>query len=399
MAREKAAHYAEQALKIDLRRADKPPTNMRKLAARAGKSCDGWVELWNADRERRGLTSARVSDSHWTTYIKTILGSKHPREWARDDFRRLSKFLDGKVRDSVCTWKTATNVWGTATKMADDACNAKDDAIRCRTTNPAADVRGPDTGETTALQYLYPSELEALVACEKVPIQWRRSFATAVYTYARLGELLALTWADVDLEHGMIRITRSFDSNSGLEKTTKSKAPRPVPIEPELMPLLVTMFAECKGQGAVLRFPTKLHHAQALRDMLELAGVKRESLFKRGISVKPIRFHDLRATGLTWMAVRGDDPLKIQTRAGHSRFDTTQIYIREAETVRAGFGTPFPPLPADVVKVRPALGIVYDVSTRNDLEDESWWAQQDLNLRLRPCEERTLPLSYAPNST
>ncbi len=27
------------------------------------------------------------------------------------------------------------------------------------------------------------------------------------------------------------------------------------------------------------------------------------------------------------------------------------------------------------------------------------WAQQDLNLRLRPCEERTLPLSYAPNST
>ena len=132
MAREKAAHYAEQALKIDLRRADKPPTNMRKLAARAGKSCDGWVELWNADRERRGLTSARVSDSHWTTYIKTILGSKHPREWARDDFRRLSKFLDGKVRDSVCTWKTATNVWGTATKMADDACNAKDDAIRCQ---------------------------------------------------------------------------------------------------------------------------------------------------------------------------------------------------------------------------------------------------------------------------
>jgi hypothetical protein len=25
------------------------------------------------------------------------------------------------------------------------------------------------------------------------------------------------------------------------------------------------------------------------------------------------------------------------------------------------------------------------------------WAQQGLNLRLRPCEERTLPLSYAPN--
>jgi hypothetical protein len=27
-----------------------------------------------------------------------------------------------------------------------------------------------------------------------------------------------------------------------------------------------------------------------------------------------------------------------------------------------------------------------------------WWAQQDLNLRLPPCEGGTLPLSYAPLS-
>jgi len=45
------------------------------------------------------------------------------------------------------------------------------------------------------------------------------------------------------------------------------------------------------------------------------------------------------------MAVRGDDPLKIKQRAGHSSFSTTEIYIREAEAVREGFGQPFPPLP------------------------------------------------------
>ena len=27
-----------------------------------------------------------------------------------------------------------------------------------------------------------------------------------------------------------------------------------------------------------------------------------------------------------------------------------------------------------------------------------WWAQQDSNLRLPPCEGGTLPLSYAPQS-
>lgn len=65
--------------------------------------------------------------------------------------------------------------------------------------------------------------------------------------------------------------------------------------------------------------------------------------------MKPIRFHDLRATGLTWMAVRGDEPLRIMQRAGHSSFATTQIYIREAESHGHSFGQPFPTLPATLL--------------------------------------------------
>ena len=63
---------------------------------------------------------------------------------------------------------------------------------------------------------------------------------------------------------------------------------------------------------------------------------------------RPLRFHDLRATGLTWMAVRGDEPLKIQQRAGHTDFETTQRYIRLSETIREGFVDPFPALPSEL---------------------------------------------------
>ncbi len=59
---------------------------------------------------------------------------------------------------------------------------------------------------------------------------------------------------------------------------------------------------------------------------------------------KAITFHDLRATGLTWMAIRGDEPLRIMQRAGHESFATTQLYVREAEAIREGFGEVFPPL-------------------------------------------------------
>jgi Phage integrase family len=54
---------------------------------------------------------------------------------------------------------------------------------------------------------------------------------------------------------------------------------------------------------------------------------------------KALAWHDLRATGITWMAIRGDDPLHIQHRAGHTSFATTQRYIRQAEAVRPGIGS------------------------------------------------------------
>jgi hypothetical protein len=71
-------------------------------------------------------------------------------------------------------------------------------------------------------------------------------------------------------------------------------------------------------------------HASPLRDDLLEAGVDRHVLHHEGISTKRMTLHDLRATGVTWMAVRGDDPLKIISRAGHRALRTTQGYIREA---------------------------------------------------------------------
>ena len=53
-----------------------------------------------------------------------------------------------------------------------------------------------------------------------------------------------------------------------------------------------------------------------------------------------VSVHDLRATGATWMAVRGDDPPKIKQRCGHSTFSTTEVYICEAEAVRGVGETP-----------------------------------------------------------
>jgi integrase len=68
--------------------------------------------------------------------------------------------------------------------------------------------------------------------------------------------------------------------------------------------------------------------AEGLRTYLEVAGVTRADLHTADATRKAMTFHDLRATGLTWLAIRGDDPLKIKQGAGHSAFTTTEGYIR-----------------------------------------------------------------------
>jgi hypothetical protein len=85
--------------------------------------------------------------------------------------------------------------------------------------------------------------------------------------------------------------------------------------------------------------------------------VSRAELFADNATQKNITWHDLRATGLTWLAIRGEDPLKIMQRAGHVDFNTTQGYVREAETVREGFGKVFSPMP--IALIGPAILIPF----------------------------------------
>jgi hypothetical protein len=91
------------------------------------------------------------------------------------------------------------------------------------------------------------------------------------------------------------------------------------------------------------------HLSRVLRRLLTVAKVERAELYASDLTRKPITWHDLRATGLTWLAVRGEEPLRIKQRAGHTAFAMTEKYIREGEAVRDGFGDVFPPLPEDLL--------------------------------------------------
>jgi len=64
----------------------------------------------------------------------------------------------------------------------------------------------------------------------------------------------------------------------------------------------------------------------------------------------------------------GNQPLEIKRHAGHKRFSTTDIYLREADTLRESFGTVFPDLPAVLTS---SAGVAATVPEVGDLPNSA----------------------------
>ena len=346
MAREKAQALAERAREMGVKARPKP-----KAPAPTGDSVSAWFERWSDARRMRGHTSVRDDWSRFRHHIEPLIGHTRMAAVSRRQIEQVVRALDDRIAGGRLSWKTAQNVWVLLTKMFDDARSSKLHELRVRDDDPCDGVASPDRGARKAKVYLYPSELLRFVACERVPVRWRRMVAVSIYLGTRAGELDALEWEDVDLERGIVHVHRAIDrSRKGIVKSTKTGSPRRFRIEAAVLPLLRAMKAEGPGTGRVFP-PLKLTgRAEKLRAFLQRAGVDRAELFADDATRKPLGWHDLRATSATWLAVRGDEPLRILQRMGHRSFETTQRYVREAEQLREGFGETFPELPLEALK-------------------------------------------------
>jgi integrase len=354
MAKAKALHYAEEALRRGLVSPPKP-----KAVKPAGERGDTWWDLYLAHREGKGMSPVLHL---YRPHIEPVLGDVHPKDWTRADCERLVTALDGKIASTgggKIAWKTAANVWSLFTSACKAASSAKaGSGLRVRGDNPCIGVEGPDRGENREKQWLYPAEFLALVSCETVPLRWRRLYTLLAYLYVRPGELTVLDWeTDVDLEVGTVHITKAWDEKAQRVKPPKTRAGvRHVPIEPTLLPLLRALHKEAGGKGRVVQaMPPMEDWAEKFRRHLQRAGVTRAELFVTTATHKRITLYDLRATGITWRCLREDYGPKIQKAAGHEKYDTTDGYIRTAAVFVGRLGEPFPPLPKSLQSITQSI--------------------------------------------
>jgi integrase len=253
-------------------------------------------------------------------------------------------------------------------------------------TNPCEGIAGPDRGEKKGKVYLFPAEFLAMACCTRIPIRWKRLFALVIYLYPRPGELEVLHVDDVNLEHRFVYFHRAIARDGKSEKGTKTGYARRVPIEPPLVPLLERMIAEAREEGRELLviMPPESDLSQRLRQYIEWAGLDRPELLTNDKTRKWMTFYDLRATGLTWLALRGDEPLKIQQRAGHRHFSTTQGYIRAAEELAHALGA------SDVFPVLPEAVLTAEIAS----EGPAAWAKLR-GSQWKPGQTKVAPVASA----
>ena len=160
------------------------------------------------------------------------------------------------------------------------------------------------------------------------------TYAIAVFSGMREGEVAGLMWSKVDFDRRLITVDRSY------EGPTKAEDTRYVPILDPLLPILRQLRLSCPGDVVVpnerggIQGKSGRIFQEILHRVLDAAGfpkTERKSRSATKVSYRRyIVFHDLRHTFASHWVMKGGDLFKLQKILGHK---TVQMTMRYAHLV------------------------------------------------------------------
>lgn len=143
-------------------------------------------------------------------------------------------------------------------------------------------------------------------------------YVTAMGTGMRQGELLGLMWQDVNLDNGVIHVSRTAQTIRGegtvIQETKTEKSKRAIPLSPFVVEAL-----KKQPRTSEFVFPSKAGTPIGSRNLIRHWGDLR---IKAGLP-EGIRFHDLRHSHATLLLISGTHPKVVQERLGHSQIGIT----------------------------------------------------------------------------
>jgi|APSaa5957512622_1039677.scaffolds.fasta_scaffold17258_2 integrase len=197
-------------------------------------------------------------------------------------------------------------------------------------TNPGSKVKDPRIPKRE-MDCLNPAEVREFL--KHVPQKWYALFLVAIATGLRVGELLAMKWANVDWNQGkyFVRetLTRKMETQErGFASPKTEGSAQPVDLTPTCLDALTALRkyqAEERlkigddYQDLDLVFATT--QGTPLNDRNVIQRVFEPALKNAGL--RRIRFHDLRHTCASLLIAQGENPKYVQKQLRHASIQIT----------------------------------------------------------------------------
>lgn len=178
--------------------------------------------------------------------------------------------------------------------------------------------------KTSEIVVLTADQIAALLqVCRERRPEYFGFFLAACRTGARLGELLALKWDDVDLDQGTIRICRS--AKRGVISATKTGRVRVIDLSGQLLAELEILeqerpfFGKKVKQQSAFIFPHRTTGKPIAQNTIR-------NIFKKlltGANLPKVKFHSLRHSCASILLQSGCDMYYVSHQLGHQNINMT----------------------------------------------------------------------------
>lgn len=231
--------------------------------------------------------------------------------WELVDAHELGKFrselavkLSGRTTNKVIGLLRDITRWAAARDLCADGLNK-------------AIILESVRQETTEVDPFTTQEVDAVLRCLKP--RYRQFFACWAWTGARMSELVALRWKDIDMMNNEIHITKArVKGIEGRTKTPSSK--RRIPMFP---PVRVAMeLQKPYSYSDELNYVFVNENQRPLGKHIDLMW--KRACQRAGVRHRPPR--QLRHSFASWCLAAGEAPAYIANLLGHASPDTTFRY-------------------------------------------------------------------------
>jgi len=165
---------------------------------------------------------------------------------------------------------------------------------------------------------LTPAEITALIAATAP--DWRPAIAVLAYGGLRIGELLGLTWGDIELNRGRLLVRRQLCGDTGVLREPKTaRSQRFVELPSATISALKAWKLKCPKGELELVFPNTeggpANHYN-FRGRVFVPALRRAGL-------RRVRVHDMRHTCASLLIAAGCDIAAVSRQLGHANVATT----------------------------------------------------------------------------